>query len=233
MKLIILAGGLGTRLRSSVPNLPKAMAEINKKPFLKYLIDYFLEQNNFQIYISTGYKSEVIENFIKENYSNKNIKCVKEIEPLGTGGAIKNLIDKKYIGEDEDFFVINGDTFLDIRLEELSFFHYNNNCDITLTLFSMKDFDRYGSVELKNNKIISFCEKKYCRSGLINSGVYMIHSNVFNKYKLPPNFSFEEFLIENIMKMNIGGFVPKSKYFIDIGIPSDYEKAQNDFKELF
>lgn len=229
--LIILAGGLGTRLKSVVSEVPKPLAPINNKPFLEYLINYFDKQHIDNIFLSVGYKKELIDSFIKKSFYKSNIELIRENRPLGTGGAINNVLNN--IKDEKDFFVVNGDTFLEISLEDLRNFHYNCKNDISIALVKMENFDRYGSVEVKDNRIISFNEKKFCESAYINAGVYLLNRDIFKKYDLKDKFSFEEFLSNNLNDLKVGGILLEKSYFIDIGIPDDYKKAQSDFKELF
>ena len=118
---IILSGGQGTRLRSVVSDIPKPMADINGKPFLEYLLRYLNNQGCNHVVLSVGYKSEVIRNYFGNQYLNLKLDYALEKEPLGTGGGIKNSI--KYIS-DNDFFLLNGDSFFDVNLSELAEFHF-------------------------------------------------------------------------------------------------------------
>jgi len=230
MEAIILAGGFGTRLQSVVKNVPKPMADINGQPFLVYLLEYLILNKITKVVLSVGYKKEIIEDFFGDTYKNIQIVYSKEETPLGTGGAIRKALT---FCNQENVFVINGDTFLDISLDNLRKFHYNINSNITLALVPMENFCRYGSVDLENERVISFNEKKECCKGLINGGIYIINSDIFDNLKLAQNFSFEDYLSANTDKLKIGGFIEKSGYFIDIGIPEDYKKALNDFKDIF
>lgn len=232
MTVIILAGGFGTRLRNVVKDVPKPMANINGKPFLEYLVDEYSFQQIENIYLSIGYKKECIIDYFMNKCNDSKINFCSEIKPLGTGGAIKNILDTHNI-EEKYIFISNGDTFLNIQLKELRNFHYNNCYDITIAIVPMEEFNRYGSVEIMNNKVVSFKEKMYCKNGFVNAGTYIINQNIFDNFKLEQKFSFEEFLSSNINKLNIGAFVVEDSYFIDIGVPDDYEKAQIDFKEIF
>lgn len=229
MQAIFLSGGFGTRLQSMVKDVPKPMADINGNPFLYYLVNFYKKQDVVKFILSIGYKADIIREYFK---SYESMLFCEEKEPLGTGGAIRNILLNNSFQEDF-YVVINGDTFVDISLEDLKLFHYNNNNDISLALVKMVNFDRYGSVELKDNRIVYFNEKKYCKSGYINAGVYILNKNIFNNIDLPIKFSFEDFLASNLNKLKIGGKVFEDSYFIDIGIPSDYQKAIKDFKDLF
>ncbi len=227
---IILAGGLGTRLREVVSDVPKCMAEVAGKPFLSYLLDWCKVQSFGRVILSLGYLSEVVTSWIEKNEYPFEIIYAKEEEPLGTGGAIK-LAMRSVLGERA--VVINGDTFFDVDITELYTVHNEKSANISLALKPMTDFDRYGRVELNtDNRIIAFIEKQQCREGLINGGVYLIDKDVLLSDKeLPLKFSFEKNILEaKINTLPIYGNI-QDTYFIDIGIPEDYRKANVDFAQ--
>lgn len=225
---IVLAGGFGTRLRSVVKDVPKCMADVAGRPFLYYIFHYLKRQGVSHIILSLGYKSEIVLEWIMNNDFGIKISYVVESEPLGTGGAIKYAMSKT---ETESVFVINGDTFFNVELSSFNNFHLKNNGQVSLCLKPMVNFDRYGSVEMQGEKIIGFNEKKYCESGLINGGVYLINKSVLGGINLPQKFSFEKDILENKnLNLNILGYKSDS-YFIDIGIPEDFEKANIDFQK--
>ena len=135
---IILAGGLGTLLKSVINDLPKPMAMINGKPFLHYLFVYLTQQKISKAILSVGYKAAAIETYFGDKYLDVEIAYCYEDEPLGTGGGIK-----KAFKQVTDFaFVLNGDTFFDIDLNALCEFHFKTESDISLALKPMKNFDR-------------------------------------------------------------------------------------------
>ena len=223
---IILAGGLGTRLRSVVSELPKCMAPVAGKPFLHYVIAHLQKEGIQNFIFSVGYKSESILNYIKDHHSNINAQFSIEEEPLGTGGAIQLAIGKT---TEKNILICNGDTLFNIHVDEFNNFHVQHNSDCTLCLKPMNSFDRYGAVELDNDHlIISFKEKHFYENGLINGGVYALKTEAFlNKY-LPEKFSFEKDYLERFVdERKIYGLI-QNEYFIDIGIPEDYEKAQEE-----
>lgn len=223
---IILAGGLGTRLRSVVADLPKCLADVNGKPFLSYII-HQLKRNGIKKFIfSLGYKSSEIEAFIKLNLSGDEYNVVVENEPLGTGGGIELAMKMSH---ESDCIVVNGDTYFDVNLNDLSSCHLNENVECTISLKPMKNFNRYGSVEINStNTISSFKEKQYVESGFINGGVYALNKAKFLEHHFPEKFSFEkDYLEPNADRQILKGFI-QDKYFIDIGIPEDYKKAQTE-----
>jgi len=229
---IILAGGLGTRLREVVSDVPKCMAEVAGQPFLYYLLEWCRLQSFSKVILSVGYKSEVIIDWVNSKKYPFDIAFAIEEQPLGTGGAIK-LAMQSLSGDRAT--VINGDTFFDVDIDTLYAFHMTRDADITLALKPMEYFDRYGSVKLdQNNRIIAFNEKQHCDKGLINGGVYLIDKKIFlsEEINLPEKFSFEKGVLEAYLtRIPIYGSI-QDKYFIDIGIPEGYKKANIDFAKF-
>lgn len=224
MEAIVLAGGLGTRLRSVVSDLPKPMAPVCNKPFLEYILNYLNKNGITRIVLSVGYKWETIKSYFGDNF--KNIELVYSVEnkPLGTGGAIQKAIN---LCREKNIFIINGDTFFDVNLQDLEL---NDNSKVVLSLKSMKNFDRYGCVETNDEGFVTtFTEKGYRESGNINGGIYLLSKNIFDGFDLEERFSFEEFMQTNFKRLNISTKI-FDNYFIDIGIPEDYQKAQIDLK---
>lgn len=223
---IILAGGLGTRLRSAVPDLPKCMAPVAGRPFLAYVMDYYLKQGIETFVLSLGYKHERIREFISEQYPDKDIRIVIENEPLGTGGAILNALTAT---KDAHVLILNGDTLFKVDADILFQFHVSQKDTCTLALKPMQNFERYGVVELNEDATIrSFQEKKQYTRGLINGGVYILEKASFLSLSLPIKFSFEkEYLESYYPKQKMSGCI-QDCYFIDIGIPEDFTKAQSE-----
>jgi len=227
---IILAGGLGTRLRSAVPDLPKCMAPVNSKPFLNYVIKNLQREGITHFIFSLGYKSEVITGYLEKDFPSLLFKTAIEEEPLGTGGAVKKALG---IAKDDSVLIANGDTLYTIDAELLAGIHSLSGASCTLSLKPMKNFDRYGVVEVDEHSVIkSFREKKFYESGLINGGVYAINKNKFFNEKLPEKFSFEKDYLEKFYKSSRMFGVVQDEYFIDIGIPEDYERAQKELEAL-
>lgn len=223
---IILAGGLGTRLRSAVPDLPKCMAPVNNKPFLKYVIDHLLTQGITKFIFSLGYKHEAIEEYIVTEFPSLMFKISLEDEPLGTGGAVKLACS---IAKEKSVLILNGDTLFKIDINKIAGFHSLSGANCTLSLKPMKNFDRYGVVEINEDlEITSFKEKQHYEKGLINGGVYALHTNKFLNESLPDKFSFEKDYLEALYTERRMFGVEQDEYFIDIGIPEDYERAQNE-----
>lgn len=229
---IILAGGFGTRLQSVIKELPKPMAPINNIPFLNYQLNYLKHYGIKNIIFSTGFLAEKIKNYYNNNYKGLTIVNSHETNPLGTGGGIRLAINNCSTNE---VLVLNGDSFFDVNLFKFYTFHAENSAQVSLALREVSDSSRYGTIlKNKNHSITSFKEKNGInKQGLINGGVYILNKEVYLKYTpLDINFSIEkDFFEKKVNELAIFGF-EFNGYFIDIGIPDDYKKAQNDFKEF-
>lgn len=229
MEAIVLAGGLGTRLKAVTQTLPKPMAPIGSRPFLEFLLENLVQNGISRVLLSVGYKHEKISSYFGNQYKACELVYSVEHEPLGTGGAVRLALGQ---ASSENVWIVNGDTFFDIPLNKMFQFHLEKRSDLTLGLKPMLDFDRYGNVALFETKVIGFEEKKYQACGQINGGVYCLRRETFEKLELPTRFSFEKEFIEaylNIIEVN--GFISDG-YFIDIGVPEDYERARTELKSI-
>jgi len=231
MEAIILAGGLGTRLQGVIGAQPKCMAPINGKPFLSYLLDYLDAQKCTRVVLSLGYKHKVVIDWLETQDIYFELDFMVESEPLGTGGAILGAIEEC---ESDDVVVVNGDTLFLADLKQQMSFHKEHNAATTLALKEMKDFDRYGVVNTNSSGLITaFEEKQFRKEGQINGGVYIINREAYMQKPLQEKFSFEKDYLEKFLKEKKFYGYKSDSYFIDIGVPADYEKAQADFKTIF
>ena len=227
---ILLAGGLGTRLQKTVPDLPKPMAPVNGKPFIEYVIDYIIRYQVRKIILSVGYKHEAFATHFANDYKGCQVLFSVENEPLGTGGGIRKALE---FADEPDVMVLNADTLFKIDISSLSSLHKKKNADLTMALRKMNDVGRYGSVKIdEDTRVTGFAEKnENTGEGNINGGVYIFKNDFFKKLDLPEKFSFEKDCLEKYYStLNIYGYSSKG-YFLDIGIPEDYNKAQYDLKE--
>lgn len=223
---IILAGGLGTRLKDAVPGLPKCMAPVAGRPFLFHVINFLRSEGVEKFIFSLGYMHEVIEEYLITQFPTLAYQCAVEYEPLGTGGAIQLACSK---ATEKDVLVMNGDTLFRADLHDAALFHTRNMAECTLLLKPMKDFDRYGVVETNGDKLVSsFKEKQYYPSGNINAGVYILNAGKFLDEEFPDKFSFEKDYLEKFYNQRRVYGLVQDKYFIDIGIPEDYNRAQQE-----
>lgn len=224
MEVIILAGGLGSRLSTVVREIPKCLAPVggsqrdNVKPFLAFLLDWLAMYPVQHVVFSVGYLKEQVMDFVQSREWPFAYEFAEEETPLGTGGAIRLALTKC---QSNKVFVLNGDTFYPVPLDQIPF-----DYPLTLALKPMKDFDRYGTVSLSCTKITAFHEKQACAQGFINGGVYAMDRTRLDLSALPERFSFEKEVLEPGAAAGLLGGWVNDAYFIDIGIPEDYTRAQ-------
>ncbi|MBN2521821.1 MAG: nucleotidyltransferase family protein [Bacteroidales bacterium] len=216
---VILAGGLGTRLGNITKDVPKPMVDVNGRPFLSYLLDLLISSGVSKTVIAVGYKSEKIIEYFGSQYKKLNIEYSIEEELLGTGGALKKAL---YLCEGTQVFVLNGDTYNVINYRKMFSQHLHFESPVTMATCLMEHSDRYGTVEIKDNKVSLFKEKGYVEKGYINRGVYIIDRRLLQGIS-ESKFSLEKDVLE-IGKQEIRIF-ESDGYFIDIGIEEDYRKA--------
>ncbi|MCJ7446989.1 MAG: nucleotidyltransferase family protein [Bacteroidales bacterium] len=230
MEAIILAGGMGTRLREVITDVPKPMAPVNGKPFLYYLFKWIKQYPVDKLVLSAGYKSERIVEYFGNSIFNIPLEYVVEGKPLGTGGAVKYALQKT---KGRNILILNGDTYFPINLNKFLSFHNKNNSLFTVALKRMRDFDRYGTVECTGNKILKFNEKRFCKDGLINGGIYLVNRQFIESRKLPSVFSLEKEILEQEAGTSLLKGLVFDELFIDIGIPEDYNRAELMMKNYY
>ncbi|PWG78798.1 nucleotidyltransferase family protein [Pararcticibacter amylolyticus] len=231
---IILAGGLGTRLRSVIKDIPKPMAEVAGVPFLKYTLNYLRANKISRVILAVGYKHEIIRNFLENPHNNYGLEICYSIEEdlLGTGGAVYKGFEQI---AGESAFIINGDTYFDPDLSDLEKFAQSSSASVAMALKKIQNSQRYGSVSItENGKIIGFKEKGLSPEGntIINGGIYYMKKALIDQFNMPKKFSLEKDLFED--KVNDLAMFGKIYHntFIDIGIPSDYAAAQTILKNI-
>ena len=231
--IVILAGGLGTRLQEVVNDVPKPMATIRGKPFLEYLLSYWISNDANNIILSVGYKNQKIKDYFGTAYHGVPVSYVIEDEPLGTGGALLRILDKEDIKE--DFFLVNGDTLFQLDVYRMLELHDGNKADMSMSLRNIENADRYHTIYINDaGKIISIEQPdKSATNGNINGGVYIISPELFHSWTNTgnKNISLEnEILPELIKNHSVYGYIDDGD-FVDIGIPEDYQKAQSCLNE--
>ncbi|MFQ5769743.1 MAG: nucleotidyltransferase family protein [bacterium] len=227
LEAIILAGGYGTRLKAAIADIPKSIAMVNRQPFLNYLLNYLSNFNIQKVILATGHLHHKIESLYGKSYKNIKIEYSIEKELLGTGGGIKQAVRKV---SSEHILILNGDTFFNVNLDDMLAIHESNKADLTIALKPMYNISRYGSVKIEGTHVKSFEEKKRVKFGYINGGVYLSTIHLFDAFDLPEKFSIEEdFLKKFTSQLNIHACISDA-YFIDIGIPEDYQKAQIEMR---
>ena len=228
MEAIVLAGGLGTRLRSAVPDLPKPLAPIGNRPFLSYLMDFWIAQGVDHFILSVGYKHEIIQKQFGTHYKSAAIDYAVETVPLGTGGGL--LLSLKKLRSTEALLVLNGDTFFEVNRADILNHHSACDADITLSLVKVLENKRYSGVLLDEQGWVRSLEKRSDTSeiNLANGGVYLMEPDLLSEYQNDPpqKCSLEDDLLPDLLQKNkrIAGFVSQEN-FIDIGIPEDYCRA--------
>ncbi len=224
---VILAGGLGTRLRSTVPDLPKPMAPISGRPFLEYLLDYWITQGVSHFVLSIGYRYEVIIDHFGNNYKGASLEYVIEENPLGTGGGF--LLAAEKIGQDKPFLLLNGDTYFAVDLKTLVEFSSANDADWCFSLFRTHEEGRYMGMDVSPLGQITSLKSGTGQPGrLANGGVYWVNPRALRSEKFLPGdkASLEDdiFLSAMVSGQRLLG-IEFPGTFIDIGVPEDYHRA--------
>ena len=230
MQAILLAGGLGTRLRSVVNDRPKPMALIGDKPFMEYVVHELSRYGIDEIIFAVGYKGSMVEEYFGDGSRfGVKVSYAYEEELLGTAGAIKNA--GRFVTEDT-FFVLNADTFYQMDYGRLLRVKEENRLEMALVLREVPDISRYGAAVLDGAMLAGFNEKTAeKRPGTINGGVYLMNRELLSE--IPEGkVSLENEMIPKWMAegRRLGGFV-NDGYFIDIGIPEDYFKFRADVEK--
>lgn len=224
MEAVILAGGLGTRLRGVIGEIPKCMAPIDGKPFLQYQLEWLSRFDISHVVLSVGYLREQVIDFVSSRVWPFEISYAVEKEPLGTGGGIRLALSRC---RGNLVHILNGDTFFNVDLNALSF-----TAPVTLALKPLRDFDRYGAVDWDGDLVTGFREKAPCAEGLINGGIYAIDRSQLDMALYPKRFSFEQDVLEPLSDLFLVAGRVLNGYFIDIGVPEDYERAQWELPEI-
>lgn len=229
---IILAGGFGTRLQTVVNDVPKPMAPVDGQPFLNYVFMYLKHYGIKHAVLSTGYLAHKISEYYKDAYEGIKISYAVEETPLGTGGGIRLAMQQC---ETKDILVLNGDSFFDVNLDTYFGQYQGFGSDGALALRKVENASRYGTIIQGNEQgIAAFKEKDSVdKPGLINGGVYLLNKEMF-MVSTPEAKAFsieKDFFETRLSTITLCGF-EHDGYFIDIGIPEDYHKAQEDFKRF-
>ena len=222
----ILAGGLGTRLRTVVGDQPKVLAEINGRPFLAWLLEY-LESFGFRrVVLCTGYKADEIERAFGCAFGELSIVHSRESAPLGTGGALRQALP--FLGWNR-VLVLNGDSFCEADLEALCATHSARHARASMVLAWMEDTGRFGRVQLESNdQVTEFVEKgRLFGGGWINAGMYLLERDLIEV--LPENMvlSLEREVFPMWIPQGVFGFKTHGR-FLDIGTPESYALAQHE-----
>jgi NDP-sugar pyrophosphorylase family protein len=231
MQALILAGGAGTRLRPVLTGLNKPMAPIAGRPFLEYLLLQLKKYEIDEVTLCVGYKADLIQSYfgVGDRWG-MQVSYSYETDFLGTAGALK--LAEELIHE-EDFFVMNGDSLLDIELRMLMHYHRDMKAMATLALAHVDDTQRYGAVGTNElGRIVSFIEKREGNTeGLINGGVYVFAREVLDFIPGGQPVSLERDILPKLIGRGLYG-LPLTGYFVDIGVPADYMRLRSTPTQL-
>ncbi|MBU4185174.1 MAG: nucleotidyltransferase family protein [Proteobacteria bacterium] len=226
---VILAGGLGTRLRSVLSDRPKVLAEVLGCPFLTYLLDQLSSTGIRKVILCTGYMGDRVQEVYGEMYKSLHLSYSQEDEPLGTGGAFRLALP---LIKSNVALVMNGDSYIHADLSSYVdwFFHIDRNASILLA--KVPDTSRYGMVKVKKDKSVSaFKEKEKAKgAGWINAGVYLMKTSLLKSIPSGKAFSLEREFFPSLVGNGLFGYQCKGR-FIDIGTPESYIKAEKFFSE--
>lgn len=223
---IILAGGLGTRLRSEIGDIPKPMAPISGKPFLEILIHKLASEGIQHIILSLGYKAQSIIEHFQNKPLTPSLSFVVEHIMLGTGGGIKLATQKMYT----DFaLVMNGDSFLDLDVDAASLFFDKYKAPVIFG-YDVDNTHRYGRIESEGSLITKITEKAGTGPGTISAGVYILPKEMLDHFPSDKAFSIEYDVFSSLTREDNFRLLHSNQYFIDIGTPESYKLAQVGLK---
>lgn len=226
---VILAGGLGTRLRDVVPDVPKPMAVVAGRPFLEHQLDYWIGQKVDRFILSVGYRHEYIIRHFGPRYRDRELVYVIEENPLGTGGGLLAAVTEGRLTE--SFLLLNGDTYFEADWMTLKKVSEAHNADWCFALFSTDAEGRYMGMKVSaEGKILSLKSEASGGWRLANGGVYWVRPQVLTKFNFHPRekVSLEEEILPALFSAGGRFFgVEFSGTFIDIGVPDDYRRASS------
>jgi D-glycero-alpha-D-manno-heptose 1-phosphate guanylyltransferase len=227
--VLILAGGLGTRLERALPNLPKSLAPIHREPFLNHLVDQIDEAGFKKVILCTGYLGELVHEKFGDFFRGLSLIYSREKESLGTAGALRLAVP---LIKSDLCLVMNGDSYIDIDLNHFLRWHLSHDFKASIVLIRKKTPGRYGTVQIDNHgNIKSFCEKSDHKGACwINAGVYLFPRSLLKSLPAGRMLSLERQVIPFWLKHKIGGYRSQAK-FIDIGTPASLKKAETFFEK--
>lgn len=229
MEAVILAGGLGTRLRATVPDLPKPMAPVAGRPFLEIILTGLAQKGFGRVVLSLGHMAEKVASYFGDSFAGMNLVYEIETSPLGTGGALRRALARS---ESDHMYVFNGDTFLDVEVTKLEARWRASHLPVIVGK-NVADTTRYGRLETETERVIGFTDKNIPGPGLVNAGCYIVPAHLLDCFEFGQAFSFEaDFLVSAVKSQYFGLFITDG-LFIDIGVPEDYLRAQTELNGIF
>lgn len=227
---LLLVGGLGTRLRSVVPNLPKVLASVGGKPFLGWILEKLIEAQFSDAILCTGYRSEAVEEEFGRRYHSLKLDYSKEASPLGTGGALRLAAPRV---KTEFALVLNGDSFCDTQIASFCEAHLQSGAHASLILSHVSDTSRFGRVDCDSKGAVTALTEKtgQVEPGWINAGIYLLPNSWLLEIPCGRQVSLEREMFPEWLKFGLQG-VKDSGLFIDIGTPQSFAKGQAFFGGL-
>jgi D-glycero-alpha-D-manno-heptose 1-phosphate guanylyltransferase len=226
MEAIVLAGGLGTRLRGVVDDVPKPMAPVDGRPFLALILDRLVGAGFNTAILAVGYRYEAIQGHFGNAYRGLGLCYSVETEPLGTGGAIRLACEQ---ASARDIFVLNGDTYVELDFRAMLAAHVSAATELSMAIHHVADVARYGALDLEGDIVRGFREKGRARPGWINAGAYVMSQALRARFRDRKAFSFESDLLAPEMESIQPRAFRATGLFIDIGVPEDYARARQLF----
>jgi D-glycero-alpha-D-manno-heptose 1-phosphate guanylyltransferase len=225
VEAIILAGGLGTRLKSLVPDVPKAMAPVAGRPFLEILLCELERKGFTRVVMSVGYLSDQIVSYFGSRVRSLSVSYVRENQPLGTGGAVRLALTHCVM---DHTFVFNGDTFLDLEADEVELMWQSRLRPIVVGR-EVEDTKSFGRLLVNDGRVVGFTEKGVSGPGLINAGCYVFGRHQLDAFPLNQPFSIELDYFQKAVLSTYFDVFCTDGMFIDIGVPADYLRANKLF----
>ncbi|MGC3996245.1 MAG: nucleotidyltransferase family protein [Anaeromyxobacter sp.] len=224
LQAVVLAGGLGTRLRAAVGEVPKVLAPVAGRPFLEHVLADLDRQGFERVVLAVGWRRELVRGHFGDRFRGLSVAYSEEIEPLGTGGAVRQAVALAGPGP---CFALNGDTWLDLDYPAMLAAHRAAGARVSMAVREVPDVGRFGALDLAGGRVTRFREKGGTGPGFINAGVYLLEAGVFEGLGLPAAFSIEK----DLLQPQLAALAPlawvASGRFIDIGVPDDYRAAQD------
>lgn len=224
---VVLAGGLGTRLRSVVNDRPKVLAEIRGQPFLTYLLDQLASAGVRNVVLCTGYLGEQVRATFGDTYDNIRLIYSQESAPLGTAGALRLALP---LFKSDSVLVMNGDSYCDVEVRPFRDWHFQREAHASMVLVEVADVGQFGSVEVDPlGKVMGFKEKNMTRrAGWINAGVYMVAVSLVESIPKVGAVSLERTMFPAWIHHGLYGYRSEGK-FLDIGTPEKFALAEQFF----
>lgn len=230
LPVVVLCGGLGTRLRPITEECPKPLVPVGEAPFLSHLLEKLQREGGTEVILSTGHLGDQVDAFVEQTSWNLSIRCIREEEPLGTGGALRYVAETASLPS--SFLAMNGDTFFSGSLERLVQCHAQKDQPAaSIALAQMNQADRYGHVrfDAATGQITGFAEKQAGGEGAvwINAGVYVLEPALWTSIEKGRKVSLEREVFPEWVERGLYGCPFPDADFLDIGTPEDYRRAES------